>query len=163
MNRRAALSAFLIAMASVSLAGGGLTKEFRAYKGKVPLSETALLYSIDDRNAEFGQSIVVKVDGQGTGFMGPTRTSARVLPGTHKFLIKAIWDFSSHLGGSTQGISVSSTYRELDMEIEVKDMKPLHVYVVRYRFEGENIVLGVEDLGERATYSPSVFARAAEF
>jgi hypothetical protein len=163
MNRRVAWVALLSAAATVALAGGGLSYEYRAYKGKVPFSETALIFAVDDRNMNFRNSNILKVDGKGTGMMGPMRTSARVLPGTHTFTIRAIWDFSGAISGSTTGVTTSSSFRERELEIEVKDMQPLHVYVIRYRFEDEQISLTVDDLGERATYHPYALTRAAAF
>ena len=163
MNRRAAWVVLLYAVATAALAGGGFGYEYRAYKGKVPFSQTALIFAVDDRNMDFRNSNIVEVDGRSTGMMGPMRTSARVMPGTHKFKIKAIWDFSGSISGSTTGVTTSSTFRERDLEVEVEDMQPLHVYVIRYRQDGEQITLTVDDLGERATYHPYALTRAAAF
>jgi hypothetical protein len=163
MCRRFMLAILLLAVAATTSAGGGLSYEYQAFKGKVPFAQTALIFAVDDRNMEFRNSNISKVDGKGVGFMGPMRTSARVLPGTHQFQIKAIWDFSGRITGSTTGVTSTSSFKERDMQIEVKDMLPLHVYVIRYRVEGEQIALFVEDLGERAAYHPYVLTRAATF
>lgn len=162
MYRRAALFAFLLA-GTAALAGGGLSYEYQAYKGKVLFEQTALIFSVDDRNMEFRNSNILKVDGKGVGFMGPMRTSARVQPGTHKFLLEVAWDYSGGITGSSAGVSATSSYKATKMEIEVKEMQALHVYVIRYRVEGGQIVLDVEDLGERATYHPYALTRAAGF
>src|SRR5687768_14596894 len=108
MNRRAAMVTLLMTLATVALAGGGMSYEYRAYKGKRPFSETALLFAVDDRNMEFKNSNIIKVDGKSVGLMGPMRTSARLLEGTHTFVVRAIWDYSGSYSGSTTGVNTSA-------------------------------------------------------
>jgi hypothetical protein len=46
----------------------------------------------------------------------------------------------------------SINYRLANLEVEVKDMKPRHVYVARYRESGNGVAVYVEDLGENPEY-----------
>ena len=95
--------------------------------------------------------------------MGPIRTSARVAPGTHKFLVEAVWDVSSGLSVSNGALINSGSHQSLESELEVKDMQPLHVYTVRYQLENGTPKLTVEDLGEGVPYWPSPITRKAAF
>jgi len=147
-----------------AFADGGMSYEYQGFKGKHPFSDTALLFAADDHNPAFGYSGIVMFDGKKTsGFWSPGRNSARVLPGTHTFVIRADWDHTGSITGSTTGVTATGSSKTLDVEIEVKDMKPLHVYVVRYHLDGEKLGLSVEDLGERAKYQPNLITRAAAF
>jgi hypothetical protein len=113
---------------------------------KHPLADTAILISEDDRNPAFIGSNIAAVDGKTVGsFWSANIYAARMLPGTHKFLILAMWDKrGSMLGGP---MSYKTDGYELDL-----DMKPLHVYVTRWRLVNDKVEVTVEDLGERPEY-----------
>ena len=146
------MAALLLTGGSVALAAGF---EYKAYDGKQPLTNTALLASVDDRSVDCQQSKIVKVDGKSTGFLGPARFSARVLPGTHKFVIRAICV-------AYEPVFVGN-YWTVDIDVEVKDMLPLHVYVVRYTSEGGQIAVKIDDLGERAEYQAGLLMKKTAF
>jgi hypothetical protein len=111
-----------------------------------PLADTAILISEDDRNPAFIGSNIAAVDGKTVGsFWSANIYAVRVLPGPHKFLILAMWDKrGSMLSGP---MSYKSEGYELDL-----DMKPLHVYVTRWRLVDGKVEVAVEDLGERPEY-----------
>jgi hypothetical protein len=155
--------AILLTFSFAAVAGGGMSFEYQAIEKKHPFSNTALLFAVDDRNLEFQYSNIKKVDGKGVGFMGPMRTSARVAPGTHKFLIDAVWDNSSSLSVSNGAVVSSGSARHLEFELEVKDMQPLHVYTLRYQLENDAPKWVVEDLGTGVEYWPSPLTRKAAF
>jgi hypothetical protein len=118
----------------------------KTYKGNYPRSDTAILISEDNSNRSFDGSAFVKVDGKSVGnFLLPGVFSVRVLPGTHTFVIQAVWD-------NTSSITSGGTAKTRFFEFEVKDMKALHVYVARYRKTDDGAELAIQDLGERAEY-----------
>jgi len=152
MGRSAKAAALLLTCSSVALAGGF---EYKAYDGKHPLADTSLLASVDDRSVDCQQSKIVKVDGKSTGILGPARFSARVLPGTHTFVIRAICV-------AREPVFVGN-YWTVDIDVEVKDMLPLHVYVTRYSTEGGRIAIQIDDLGERAEYRAGILMKPTAF
>ena len=162
MRRRLALIGLAAASAG-AMAAGGMSFEYQAIDRKHPFSDTALLFAVDDHRLDFQYSHIKKVDGKGVGFMGPTRTSARVAPGTHTFLVEAVWDHSSSLSVSNGAVVSSGTYKSLEFELEVKDMQPLHVYAVRYETQDGDLKLAVEDLGTGVPYWPNPITRRAAF
>lgn len=46
----------------------------------------------------------------------------------------------------------SSGYKFADVDVEVKDMRPRHVYVARYTESAGKVQVTVEDLGENPNY-----------
>ena len=163
MSRGPLYLALLLTFSVAAVAGGGMSFEYQAIARKHPFSDTALFFSVDDRNLEFQNSNIKKIDGKGVGLMGPMRTSARVAPGTHRFLIDAVWDTSSSLSVSNGAVVNSGSFKSRQIELEVKDMQPQHVYTVRYQIENGEPRLIVEDLGVGVPYWPSPLTRKAAF
>ena len=137
--------------------------EYEAIERKHPFSNTALLFAVDDHNLEFQYSNIKKIDGKSVGFWGPTRTSARIAPGTHKFVVEAVWDVSGGLVVLNGPVLDPGNKKSREFELEVKDMQPLHVYTVRYKLENGEPKLIVEDLGEGVPYWPTPLTRKAAF
>ena len=120
---------------------------YKTYKDKQPLADTAILITEDDTNPAFIGSSIASVDGQKVGgFWSASIFAVRVLPGTHKFFIMAMWDKRGSM------LSGPMSYKANGFEMEVPDMKPLHVYVTRWRVTDDRIEVSVEDLGERPEY-----------
>ena len=152
MGSRAKVAGLLLAFSSVAMAAGF---EYTAYKGKHPLADTALLAAVDDRSTACQESNITRVDGKFTGILGPARFSARVLPGTHTFQIRVLC--------RAQDPRMTGYLSVEEIDVEVKDMLPLHVYVARYHGEGDRHTVTVEDLGERVEYRAGVLMKTTAF
>jgi len=111
------------------------------YEGDVPLAETAVFVAQDEKATLMHVSRVRAVDGKGTSCAQVGCPFwVRVLPGSHSFSVEytSQWTASRH------------QYANLD--VAVADMKPRHVYVVRYREKDESVQQAVEDLGENPDF-----------
>ena len=127
---------------------------FIAYSEDVPLSETAVFSVMDDKYPTHHMAQVKAVDGEKTScWEVGCPFWVRVLPGQHVF---DVYFSSDH----TWSMSTSS-YKYVDFKIEVADMEPRHVYVVRYERAGENIGYVIEDLGENPDYALKLWAPGA--
>ena len=118
---------------------------YLTYSEKLNLNETAVFSSLDDKAVTFNESRIHLVDG--------TKTSCvqvgcpywvRVKPGKHTFKVVYTSNHSWDLNSS--GYSVSN------LEITVDDMKPKHVYVMRFSEKEGKLSYFVEDLGENPEY-----------
>ena len=150
MATRRALALIALQLLFLGTASGREYDAPHAYKGDHPLADTALLFAEDIDSPEFRMSHVVDVDGMSmvkVWWGGPAH-SVRVIPGTHRFMLRAMWD----LRGGYQ----STRFTEQYIGFEVPDMQPLHIYVVRYRKVSEGAKVSIEDLGERAEYHPTL-------
>jgi hypothetical protein len=122
----------------------------KAYKGDHPRTDTAIFMAEDNSNRNFFSSSIVRVDDKSVvNFMLPGVFAVRVLPGTHKFVVQAIWD-------NTNSVTTAGTYKSQEIELTVEDMKPLHVYVARYRETESGAEVAIEDLGERPRYKTTL-------
>jgi hypothetical protein len=149
-------SAFALIALLVLFDGAAWAREYdapHAYKGDRPLADTAVLFAEDVDSPEFRMSHVVDVDGMSMVkiWWGAQAHSVRVAPGTHRFMLRAIWD----LRGGFQSNSRTEQY----IRFEVPDMQPRHIYVVRYRKVGDGAEVSIEDFGERAEYLPTLAIR----
>ncbi len=115
------------------------------YEGRHPHSETAILIASDDRNPAYDWSQIREVDGKSAKPFGHPAYGVRVLPGTHTFTLRAIRNFKSDTAHG-------GPYDYLEFDVEVPDMKPLHVYAAPYDETGGKLRVTIEDLGERASY-----------
>jgi hypothetical protein len=109
------------------------------YEGDHPLSDTAVFSSFDDKAGPAREMAarIHSVDGNKASCVQVGCPYwVRVLPGTHSFAVTYAtdWNLNYHL--------------EANLDIVVADMKPRHVYVVRYRTDGGGVAQIVEDLGE---------------
>jgi hypothetical protein len=109
----------------------------------VPLSQTAVFSAYDETRA--GQYANIQmVDGKETS-RGVFPLWVRVLPGDHVFLVRKL---------DRTGLSGKSAYSETsDFRVTVKDMKPRHVYVARFRERNGASVVEVENLGQSPNYA----------
>jgi len=124
------------------------------YDGSPPKGETAVFASLDDSSAKYNDSRIYIADGKKPSCIEVGCPYwVRVLPGTHTFVVRytsdATWSFQ-HSG-----------YRYADLTIEVRDMKPRHVYVVRYRQLANDVQYAVEDLGENPKYGITLGLKGA--
>jgi hypothetical protein len=144
MYRRATLAALLIASTGVVLAGDA----YKTYADKKhPPADTSILITEDDQNPAFIGSYIASVDGQAVGSVWAASVYAvRVLPGTHRFLIMAMWDKKGSL------INGPISYKTDGYKIEVPDMQARHVYVTRWRLADGEVEMNIENLGERPDY-----------
>jgi hypothetical protein len=115
------------------------------YEGTRPLSETAIFASLDDKATKVSESRIRAVNAKETScFEVGCPYWVRVAPGTHTFNVRYTANYQWNLR--------SSGYSYADIKIEVKDMKPRHVYVARYKELNDRVVVVVEDLGENPNY-----------
>jgi hypothetical protein len=123
-----------------------------AYKGKVPLAHTALLFAEEVDNPHVEMAYVTDVDETSMVniWWGRPAFSVRVLPGSHRFTVRAVWNLRF---GGLNGVSTGT---EQYLRFEVPDMQPLHVYVIHYRKQADGVIASVEDLGERAEHHPKL-------
>ena len=109
------------------------------------MSETAVFSAMDERFTTQHAAQVKAVDGNKTSCaQAGCPFWVRVLPGRHVF---SVYFTSDHSWSMTR-----SSYKYVDLEIEINDMRPRHVYVVRYKAEGDQITYTVEDMGENPDY-----------
>lgn len=110
------------------------------YEGDVPLANTAVFSSLDDRATPRNESRIHSVDGKPTSCVqAGCPYWVRVLPGAHQFLVRYL----------LPGIPVQ---RYANVPVQVPDMKPRHVYVARYQLSGNTVRVTFEDLGEDPDY-----------
>jgi hypothetical protein len=115
------------------------------HAGNTPQSETAVFASLDDRSTKFNDSRILSVNGKKT----PCAQVGcpywvRVTPGSHTFKVR--YTSNHHWNLHSSGYSVA----ELDVALD--DMKPRHVYVLRYLERNDEVVAFAEDLGENPDY-----------
>lgn len=118
---------------------------FAMYEGSPPISETAVFASFDERSVKFNDSRIQAVDGRQTSCIEVGCPYwVRVLPGRHVFSVRYTanyhWNFQS------------SGFNFADLQIEVPEAKPRHVYVARYKEVGDRLMVVVEDLGEKPSF-----------
>ena len=139
---------FRIASVLVLLAVSGCAYHhapYAMYEGTPELSNTSVFAAVDEKQTKQVGVEIQLIDGKEPScWQVGCPIWARVLPGTHKFLVRYSTDFRLALP--------SINYRLANLEVEVKDMKPRHVYVARYRESGNGIAVYVEDLGENPEY-----------
>jgi len=107
------------------------------FEGSPPLSETAVFAAFDNKVTKFNDPRIRMVDGKDTSCaQAGCPFWVRVKPGKHVFDVRYSTNF--RLSG----------YNFADASLIVEDMKPRHVYVVRYVESGGGVRITVEDLGE---------------
>jgi hypothetical protein len=117
-----------------------------AYEGTHALEDTAVLASFDEHSAKFNDSRIFAVDGKTTSCIEVGCPYwVRVLPGDHKFLVRYTSNFGWNLNGSN--------YSFANLAVETKEMKPRHVYVLRYQEVDRYVKYVVQDLGERPDFA----------
>ena len=118
---------------------------YAMYEGAPSLAETTVFAAVDDKQTKHVAIGIQQIDGKEPScWQVGCPIWTRVLPGTHKFSVR----YSSNFGLAGGMIS----YQRADLEVEVKDMKPRHVYVARYRDSGGRVSVLVEDLGENPQF-----------
>jgi hypothetical protein len=143
----------LFLCALVALGGCGTSPLVTPHLGVAPgtpSSATAVLISADQRQSPDQRyfppvlSTLSSVDGKRVNcdWNAGCPVWIRVAPGDHQFGIHYRTDFSY------SGKAWSAT----DLNVEIKAMKPGHVYVTRYTRDpsGKTVSVRIEDLGEKA-------------
>ena len=147
MTRTATKRNFLVAVLFLAATPAWAGDAWKTYKNKVPLADTAIFITEDDQNSAFIGSSIALVDGKSVGsFWLASVYAVRVLPGTHKFTVLAMFDKRGSM------LNGPMTYMSQGFEFEVADMKPLHVYVTRWKLADGVVTATIEDLGERPDY-----------
>jgi hypothetical protein len=124
------------------------------YEGTPAKSETAVFASLDDKSTKENDSRIYSVDGKEPSCIEVGCPYwVRILPGTHTFVVRYASDF--YWSYQQSGHNYAS------LTIEVKDMKPRHVYVVRYRQLQKDVQYVVEDLGENPKYGITLGLKGA--
>jgi hypothetical protein len=144
------ISSLTCAALSMAISGCAFhAAPFVAYEGSLPLAQTAVFSALDQRAQNFNDTRIRFVNGKETSCaQAGCPYWVRVPPGTQSFQIRYTAHFQWNLH--------SSGYKYADATIEVKDMKPRHVYVVRYEEHNGNVRMTVEDLGENPNYGISL-------
>ncbi|WP_158527797.1 hypothetical protein [Pseudomonas sp. URMO17WK12:I1] len=111
----------------------------------VPVANTAVFVSLDDRTTKINDSRIQSVNNKETScFKVGCPYWVRVQPGRHIFNV--LYTSNHHWNLNQMG----HTYAHLS--IEIQNMKPRHVYVARYREESNQVDFTVEDLGENPDF-----------
>ena len=115
------------------------------YEGNPPLSDTTVFSASDHTRTKYIDARVIAVDGKETSCVqAGCPYWVRVLPGVHTFRVRYTTDLG--FGGYKEIVSRVAT-----VNIEIEDMRPMHVYEARYRESSDKQTLhsGFVDLGER--------------
>ena len=111
----------------------------------VPITNTAVFVSLDDKATKINDSRIQSVNNKETScFKVGCPYWVRVQPGRHTFNI--LYTSNHHWNLNQSG------YTYANLSIEIKNMKPRHVYVARYREENKQVKFTVEDLGENPDF-----------
>ena len=147
MNRTYLLPCLL----ALALAGCGtnpLTTPYAAHPSEIKRSETAILISMDRQGSPPLLATLVEIDGKAVDcdWNAGCPVWARTSPGAHKFTIRYRTDFYGAPGVTSSG------HKFATLSVDVQDMRPRHVYVVRYirDFTSNTVRAEVQDMGERA-------------
>ena len=119
----------------------------KMYEGDLPLSDTAVFSAHDELSAVCLAATVQMVDSNKTS-RWTFPMWVRVAPGNHSFVVQCTTEASRGFN------EVSRKYANL--EIEVPDIKPRHVYVAHYEEVAGKIRITTEDLGENSYYSVQI-------
>ena len=118
---------------------------YAMYEGSPSIADTTVFAAVDDKQTKHTAIGIQLIDGKEPScWQVGCPIWTRLSPGTHNFSVR----YSTDFGLATGAI----TYRRADLEIEVKDMKPRHVYVARYKESSGRIAVFVEDLGENPEF-----------
>lgn len=122
--------------------------------GDTPLANTTVFSVVDDKPdtaKKSGDVATIQVVDEQETPRSFFPVWVRVRPGHHNFVVRYSSDASVIVGIGGPGTFIADSKR-VDIPITVPDMKPLHVYVTRFRKSGDTIRVEVEDLGERPNY-----------
>jgi len=120
---------------------------YAGYEGTQPLENTSVFAAIDDKQSKHVVIGISLIDGKEPScWQVGCPIWTRILPGTHKFSVR----YSSNFGFGNVASTIK--YETAILEVEVKDMKPQHVYVARYKEFGGGVRVYVEDLGENPEF-----------
>jgi len=115
------------------------------YEENVDIAETAVFSALDETSTHYNDTRVFGVDGvQPSCAQVGCPYWVRVIPGKHVFHVRYTsdphWNY------------MSSGFNYANLEVVLEDMKPRHVYVMRFSRNGDEIGYRVEDLGENPEY-----------
>lgn len=133
-------------LASLTLFGCAFHQTpYAMYEGTPSFANTTVFVAIDEKQTKHTVVGIQLIDGKEPScWQVGCPIWTRLLPGTHKFTVRYSTDY---------GLAASAiTYRSAALDIEVKDMKPRHVYVARYRESSDQVGVVVEDLGENPDF-----------
>lgn len=145
MNRVITLAA-VAALLSACAAQNPLVTPYEAHTPDVAKRETAVLVAMDRQGQPPLLATLVEIDGQQVACDGTAGCPvwARLEPGTHDVVVRYRTDPSS---GTAAG-----TAQPASLSLRVRDMKPRHVYLIRYERDASSSTVSarIEDLGENA-------------
>lgn len=146
-------------VAFVTLAGCAFhAAPYAMYDGTPELANTTVFSAVDYRHeeypgieAQYSTIGIRQVDGKEPScWQNGCPVWVRVLPGAHTFRVRIATDIKL--------VWHEIAYRQAELEIEVKDMKPRHVYVAHYRYsiDEQRIIADINDLGENPEFGISL-------
>jgi hypothetical protein len=117
-------------------------KPFVAYDAAVPLNQTSVFSVVAEGTATNGLLEIVAIDGRSTSCAeAGCPVWARVTPGSHTFKLR----FNSNY--KLEGPFIK--WQTATMDVNVAEMKALHVYHAHPTLTLESVNVSVSDLGER--------------
>ncbi|MCO5400749.1 hypothetical protein [Ralstonia soli] len=139
------LRIFLAIIFVISISGCAFHKTpYVMYEGNPPLSTTTVFSASDHTQTKHIVARITQVDGKDTScFQVGCPIWVRVLPGSHTFTIR----YTANI--ALMGPVITSTVATVN--IEVVDMKPMHVYEARYQefYDQKRLNATFADLGEK--------------
>lgn len=146
--RRSTLTLLILGFLSGCAAGPhpSLTP-YAAHPPSMEKKDTTVLIAMDRQGTPHFLATVRKIDGQDVAchWNYGCPLWARLSPGDHRFVIR----YQSDLAVLSSPSQTSSQLKFVDLEVAVNDMRPTHVYVVRYLRANGAVSPTVEDMGER--------------